>query len=233
MNRPPAHAALALVVLAACTPQTQHGSGTGPGDANFILDGGCVIVGFNCNQTGDCSTPCGNDQSCVDACQAAACASGNSAFQAVRSCTIQNCWNRCLGGDTPDCEACSHQKCVSEQTACDNSACPVACATADGGLPDAAVPVRDAGSAQRNCSGVYACMGMCLVETPFLCIGVCRRNACPSANAALDAMMQCADTQCRSATDNRCKDRYSTHDCQACMEQRCAVTWGACSANGC
>lgn len=234
-------AAATLLLLACCAvgctrPSSSSGSvNTDPPDANVVLDGGCTIMGLNCSQVGDCSEACGTDEACVERCQNAACGSATDLFAAVRSCTIENCWSRCLGGATPQCLECSAQQCASQQDACNQHSCPVTCTTVgmDGGVTMDASSVGDAGVPKKNCAGIYACMGTCLVETPFLCIGFCKTRGCTAAGDTLDELLQCADAQCDTATDDRCKDRYSTDQCQACLEERCSTAWAGCNQQVC
>ncbi len=231
----PAVAVVLLTALGCPRPSTSTSTNTPLPDANVVLDGGCSIEGYNCGQVGDCSAACGTDEACVERCQNAACGPAVDLFAAIRGCTIEKCWNRCLGGATPQCLACSNEQCATENTACEQHACPVVCAAAgDGGpSPDAGAPLMDAGNVRTGCSNIYGCMGRCLVETLFLCIGFCKSRSCTAAAETLDTLLQCADAQCDTATDQRCQDRYSTAQCQACLEERCTADWTTCSQQTC
>jgi hypothetical protein len=227
-------ATVALWAVAGCEGNlTARDSGIG--DATIVLDGGCVVIGQNCNQLGDCAKGCGTNETCDDDCASAGCNSARTAFANVKDCTIPNCWTSCTGGFNDDCMACSQEKCPAENATCLVDECPKVCNTGTDGGADAALADRsvDAG-ASLTCSGIYDCLGGCLAETQLFCIDPCRGRGCAAAQTAIDSVLDCADTSCKVVTgDNRCFMRYSTADCLACIQERCATQWTVCSAVVC
>jgi len=230
--------ALALTVALSCAAQCDDGDSTATDasrDAAYVVDGGCVVAGQSCDQIGECGKGCGTNQSCVDTCATAGCETARTAFGAVNDCMIPKCWTRCTSGYSSDCEACSREQCATEYNACAANQCPLVCAQPHDGGFDAAQPLPDAATpTPLSCTQIYDCMGDCIVETPLFCTDVCSARGCTAAQSALQAMLSCADTSCSDIlADDRCLTRYSTPECEACIQQRCAAAWQSCTEAGC
>jgi len=105
-----------------------------------------------------------------------------------------------MGAELPDCNEVA-----------DMCACPEACGA--GGLCDNAV------CATATCAEAYDCMVNCGEDQA--CLTGCYYDAGPEGRAQLDALFQCLDTNCGSASDY-----------QACAESKCATQIDACFAIG-
>ncbi len=94
-------------------------------DSDCTGDPACATGGDTCSDILACRQNCTQgDTACYDACEAAGCASAQTAYNDLEACVFANCVPPCGGGNQMQCYMCIQNSCGTEYNACQNNTCP-------------------------------------------------------------------------------------------------------------
>ncbi len=221
-------------------PTNPSNPGT-PSDGGAAPSADCQITkasGLSCSDVSACSSQCGISMDCMEACKKKGCASAAAAFTAVTDCVMASCLFKCMGGFTPDCEACSKQACAAQVKACDANSCgttvmcpPPPAPKADGGSKPQPTPGVDSGTTKPppesgdTCYQVITCSEGCMYQG---CVDDCRDKACKTSKVVFDKLEACKFSKCNVD----CLTGYNSW-CRTCLLGKCAADYNACQSTGC
>lgn len=227
-----------LLLVVGCSDDPMFPLANDPGGADAGAEGqpdpcnasANAEAGWTCAEIGDCTTECGIDTGCIDACKAQGCESAVTAFNTVSDCVAGQCLSDCLDGFSAACESCANEKCGAQNAACEAQTCGDTasdeCQTDDDDDDDDSPP-DDPAPAGANCLSIVTCKSECDF-TDFACPDACDEGICEEAQTAASDLEECSLFNCAF-------DCFEPEDpsCAECVADSCADAISTCAATAC